>query len=60
MHSAPVSVKYTVTSPGLLTRDLPSSFYSWSDGDLRRTHGPITAIEVKLGDVGYIYKMRAR
>ena len=57
---APYSVQYTVTLPGLVTSDLPSSRDSWSDGDLRRTHGPITDIEVKVDSDGDIYQMRAR
>ena len=45
------------TSPGLVTRDLTSS---WSDRHLSRTHGPITAIEVKLDSGGDIQQMRAK
>ena len=60
MQCAPYSVQYTVSPPGLLTSDLPSSPGSWSDGDLRRTHGPITAIEVKLDSDGDICQIRAR
>ena len=60
VHSTPCSVKYTVTSPGLVTQDLPSLPGSWSDGHLRRTHGPITAIEVKLDFDDYISEIRAR
>ena len=69
VHFVQCSVKYTVTSPGLVvTRNLPVVADFWSDGHLRRTHGPITAIEIKLdvassgGSVSavVIFQMRTR
>ena len=54
------SVNKQCTSPGLATRDLPASPDSWSDRDLRRTHGPITAIEVTMRSDGRICQMRTR
>ena len=43
-----------------MTRDLLFIPSSWSDGHFSRTHGSITAIEVKLTEYGYIWQMRTR